>query len=610
MPPTRAHRCGGGTFRRLALAALAALACPSIVVARPPTILWLQTDSMDGRLFDPTNDAMYAKLKLTGFKAKVTSRAWTFARHYASSPQCVPSRTSMLTGRYVSDTRTANNGQGIAANTAAANGGAALDSGCIAAWNATQCAAFAREQNVSATLLDYLRDGAGYALHLFGRFDVGGGVLDSYPGTSSDGFHGGPSPVILLRGAAIPGQSKPDPLSTTTTGGHNPFAGDEHVAAAAAAFLRSTTPPSASDPPALVWLGVLAPHPPYDTNSSYESHVNASAVDPAPDAGPLHPYEAYQGVVKGLAGRHYSDDQQKRMRRAYWGAAAQATDMLLEVLAAAEAGGWLDNALVVVTSDHGEMSLEHGQDYKNSLLEPASRVPLLIMPVGIPGVPPPPPGGGLVTAPTSHMDILPTLLAAAGVSPPGGLLRGASLLPYLTGAARPDAPPPGRKPLVALQYHSNLAPGSAYGVVQQVPSAGHGSSGGNGSSLMKLIVYGRTALGNLPPQLFDLTADPFETVNLAASRPATVAALNASLLAELDVPAIDAERLASDVALYGAWFHAQCSPPALLAELAAAFKGVAEGELAARVAAWTGGLDPRNATGGGPGTRCPHGGGG
>ena len=349
-----------------------------------------------------------------------------------------------------------------------------------------------------------------------------------------------------------------------------------------------------------MWLGVVAPHPPYDTNSSWETHVNTSAVDPPPDAGPLHPYEAYQSLVKGISRQNYTRAQQERMRRAYWGAAAQATDMLLEVLFAAEARGWLDNALVVVTSDHGEMSLEHGQDYKNSLLEPSSRVPLIIMPLGVAGVPPPPPGGGVVTAVTSHMDVLPTLLSAAGVPAPPGLLRGASLMPYLTGAVAPDSPPPGRPPFVALQYHSNLAPGSAYGVVQR-----------NGTSVMKLIVYGAaSALGELPPQLFDVTADPFETVNLAGARPAAVAALNASLHAELDVPAIDAARAASDLALYSQWFHAQCSPTALLAQLAAAFAGVAEGELAERVAAWTGGLDPRNATGGGPGAGCPGGGGG
>lgn len=586
--------------------ALAALAVTATGAARAPNILWLQTDSLDGRLFDPTDPVMYAKLKLTGFKAEVTARAWTFARHYTSSPQCVPSRTSMLTGRYVSDTRTANNGQGIAANTAAAGASAGggsdarpLDGNCVATWNHSQCAAFALEQNVSATFLDHLR-GANYSMHLFGRFDVGAGVMDTYAGTTGDGFHGGPTPVILLRSAAIPGSSKPDPLNTTVTGDGDPYKNDERTAADAVAFLQSTRPPGPSDPPALVWLGVLAPHPPYDTNHSWETHVNASAVDPPPDAGPLHPYEAYQSVVKGIAGRNYTGAQQARMRRAYWGASAQATDMLLDVLHHAEAAGWLDNALVVITSDHGEMSLEHGQDYKNSLLEPSSRVPLILLPMGVAGVPPPPPGGSVVTAVTSHMDIMPTLLDVAGVRPPpGGPLRGASLLPYLTGAVAPDAPPPGRPPFVALQYHSNLAPGSAYGVVQR-----------NGTSLMKLIVYGRSGLGDLPPQLFDVSADPFETVNLAPQRPAAVAALNASLHSELDVPAIDAERLASDIALYAAWFHAQCSPHALLQKLSSAFKGVAEGEIADRVAAFTGGLDPRNATGGGPGTSCPNGGGG
>jgi hypothetical protein len=42
---------------------------------------------------------------------KVASEGVNFVRHYTNSPQCVPSRTSMLTSRYVHDTDTSNNGQ-------------------------------------------------------------------------------------------------------------------------------------------------------------------------------------------------------------------------------------------------------------------------------------------------------------------------------------------------------------------------------------------------------------------------------------------------------------------------------------------------------------------
>lgn len=677
--PAAAPACASRARAAAALLLVAAATAAAPAAAAPrPNILWLQTDSLDGRLFDP-GSAMYAKLKLSGFKANVTARAWTFARHYTNSPQCVPSRTSMVTGRYVHETRTTNNGQGIAANLGRAGAGAgALDSNCVSSWNASECRAFAAAQGVAGSLLDVLAGAGGYAVHAFGRFDVGAGVLDDYPGTTTgDGFHGGPSLSILLRGAAIPGQSKPPPLATTDTGQRNPFADDERHTAAAAAFLRGTRPPGPGAPPALVWLGVLAPHPPYDTNGTWMSHVNESAVDPPTQPAPQHPYEANQAVLKGVAGRNYTADEQMRMRRAYWGATAQATDMLLDALAAAADGGWLDGpggALVVITSDHGEMSLERGQvsegarergvgacltifhgggtttlfilppprpthththtlihpshanptpprqDYKNSLLEPSSRVPLLLMPVGVAGIPPPPRGGGLVTAPTSHIDILPTLLDVAGVAPPPPALRlrGSSLLPYLTGAAAPDGPLPGGKPaLAALQFHSNLGPGSAFGIVQLMNSTPGGDPAPDAAPtprIWKLITYGRSLLlpggAPVPPQLFDLTADPDELANLAPTRPELVAALNARLEAEFGGPgslaAIDAAETASNVDLYARWFHAQCAPAHLLGALNATFKGLTQAELVERVTAWTG-LDPRSATGGGPGTHCPAG---
>jgi len=42
----------------------------------------------------------------------------------------------------------------------------------------------------------------------FGRFDIGAGILDDYPGTDGDGWHDGPELGILARGAAIEGAKR------------------------------------------------------------------------------------------------------------------------------------------------------------------------------------------------------------------------------------------------------------------------------------------------------------------------------------------------------------------------------------------------------------------
>ncbi len=66
---------------------------------------------------------------------------------------------------------------------------------------------------------------------------------------------------------------------------------------------------------------------------------------------------------------------------------------------------WLSR-VALQTSDHGEMGLEHRQNWKNSMYEPSVRVPLIITPYNVPGLA----GGQVVTVPTSHLDILPTLV--------------------------------------------------------------------------------------------------------------------------------------------------------------------------------------------------------
>jgi arylsulfatase A-like enzyme len=89
-------------------------------------------------------------------------------------------------------------------------------------------------------------------------------------------------------------------------------------------------------------------------------------------------------------------------------------------------------------------------DYKNSLYDPSSRVPLVISAYGVPGFNG---AGSAVTNITSHVDILPTLVDIAGGTVPSWA-RGASLAPFfglgssLNAKAHPN--------LAILQYHSNM----------------------------------------------------------------------------------------------------------------------------------------------------------
>jgi len=309
---------------------------------------------MDGRLLDPTSP-YFNKVKATAFKQDLLQRGTVLTRHYTTSPQCVPSRTSMMTSRLVSETDTANNGQGLARSTKTG----ALDSTCVSLWNATTCAAFAQRQNVSRTVLD-VAAGAGYSLHLFGRFDVGGGILDDYPGTDGSGFHSGPDVNILARGAGFRGLSDVEPWSSTTDNATAPYRHDSVEAGDAISWLTSA-PPSPTQP-FFMWLGLLDPHPPYQTNSTWLAHVNESAVDAPvlPAWEDMHPFDVDMSTLKACT-LNYTEAQLKTMRRTYWGACGEALHTLQLVLAAANRSGHLDNTIVLFTSDHGENAMEWRQ---------------------------------------------------------------------------------------------------------------------------------------------------------------------------------------------------------------------------------------------------------
>lgn len=100
-----------------------------------------------------------------------------------------------------------------------------------------------------------------------------------------------------------------------------------------------------------------------------------------------------------------------------------------------QTNGLLENSIVVVTSDHGEMFGEHGKwVHGNSLYEEVIRIPLLFR------YPDVLTAGQVLTAPVHMMDIMPTLLDMVG-SPVPDDMQGQSLLPLMQGGQAPLSRP-------------------------------------------------------------------------------------------------------------------------------------------------------------------------
>ena len=178
----------------------------------------------------------------------------------------------------------------------------------------------------------------------------------------------------------------------------------------AIAFLRSR---AGADHPSLLMLSLGPPHEPYQTApEAYRRLYSASNIHLRPNV----PAEKQLAARTDLAGYY-----------AHCTAVDSCFGKLMEAL---KESGADQNTIVVFTSDHGDMIGSHGSSKKQQPWEESCRVPLLVRwPQRL---------KPLVNASAiSTEDIMPTLLALAGVKVPSGVQGHSYAGNLLTGAPDP-----------------------------------------------------------------------------------------------------------------------------------------------------------------------------
>ena len=187
-------------------------------------------------------------------------------------------------------------------------------------------------------------------------------------------------------------------------------------------------------------------------------------------------------------------------------------------------------AVIVRTSDHGELLGAHGGLHQKwfNLYDEATRVPFNVVRVGADGVRSAP---ATVEEPTSHVDLVPTLLGAAGIEIPAdhaARVEGIDLRSVLDGR---EAPPADRS-LLFHQPHFWGVNGPGIEPFSAVRVGNHKLIYFHSGAQLDAATGKRT--GGPRFELYDLSTDVGEAHDLAAERPATVAALAQVLSARLE----------------------------------------------------------------------------
>jgi N-acetylglucosamine-6-sulfatase len=353
-------------------------------VAGQPDIVLVVTD-------DQRWDTLWAMPRVQELLA---SRGITFTNAFNTNPFCCPARASILKGAYSHGTRVYQN-SGTFGPFPGFN-----DSSSIATW---LDAAGYRTALIGKYFNGYTSSRASYIPPGWDRWvafamnNSGGGGFTNYD-LSVDG-------TLVHRGSAT------TDYSTDVLGEY----ADE--------FVRSTP----TDTPLFLMFTPYAPHQPAAVAARHAKAFPGLAPyrPPSYDEADVSDKPAFIRKLAPLSASTKSRLDTLRVRQLR--SLLAVDDAVARIVSALDAGGRLDNTMIVFASDNGFLLGEHRWDQKRVVYEESIRMPLVVRYDPLIGSPRSDPNLVL------NIDLAPTFAALAGVSAPGA--EGSSLLGLLSDPA-------------------------------------------------------------------------------------------------------------------------------------------------------------------------------
>ena len=177
------------------------------------------------------------------------------------------------------------------------------------------------------------------------------------------------------------------------------------------------------DQPLFLEIGFPGPHPPYDPIPRYAqpylerdlpllevTEAELTNQPPAYQALRQHNTEVDHDSVVHLL--NPTPEQRHRQRAYYLANVTMIDEKIGQILSALDAKGYLENAVVIFTSDHGDCLTDHGHSQKWTMYDIITRMPLIVWAPGRFE------GGRTLEGLCQQMDIGPTILELAGAEVP------------------------------------------------------------------------------------------------------------------------------------------------------------------------------------------------
>ncbi|WP_077962093.1 choline-sulfatase [Ensifer adhaerens] len=451
-----------------------------------PNILIIMVDQLNGKFFP---DGPAAFLHAPNLKT-LAARSARFRNNYTSSPLCAPARASFMAGQLPSRTRVYDNA--------------------------------AEYQSSIPTYAHHLRR-AGYYTALSGKMHfVGPDQLHGFEERLTTDIY--PADFGWTPDYRKPGERIDwwyHNLGSVTGAGvaeiTNQMEYDDEVAFLAnqKLYQLSRDNDDADRRPWCLTVSFTHPHDPYVARKKFWD-LYEGCEHLLPEVGMLPDDQQDPHSKRIMHSCDYgnfdlTEDNIRRSRRAYFANISYLDEKVGELMDTLTRTRMLDDTLILFCSDHGDMLGERGLWFKMNFFEGSARVPLM---VAGPGVTP-----GLHLAPTSNLDVTPTLADLAGISMDEikPWTDGISLVPMINGEERSEP--------VLMEYAAE----ASYAPLVAIREG--------------KWKYIHCALD--PDQLYDLEADPLELKNLAANpetpaQAATLEAFRDMCAAHWDMDAFDA----------------------------------------------------------------------